>query len=500
MKASVAMTKNAQHLILEIMPALQGMFHLGFIPDADDFVELTDEEYKDMVRELGDYERPVYAITSNNPAYDGKQILPHDAVEKMKRGADFLAKYAQDQNLNFQNQQALLEHAAKHFPTELSKGTPFEQPELKVVDRHEPTKTKRETWMDFLDRYLTEDDYLSLQKKDENGVTHEEIIAPGVEKNFKGEKLNYEAFKQEAMAHIRALYPEERYEVVTGISKSTDEVAHEVIQVKESAGDLETHSGIRVAQFYKDYSLGKPLEEVLDEMTRTLTEHEDLLQDFDPYDLMDFEKVKNRLIVRPLNFKSNQELLKDFVYRRYNDIALVIYAVIKHEGGDLMSSKVAKEVIETWNLSENELFDWAIANAASLYKPCVIPMDAFMRGETPESYAPQHKFFMEPGFVLEKDRMNTYNLFLDGNINAATAVFYKGALKQLAAALGDDLYLVIASMSFVVVHPKRSIPLNQVKRFAKEEKRNPYANPAEFLSDGVYFYNRREDSLRIMHQ
>ena len=150
-------------------------------------------------------------------------------------------------------------------------------------------------------------------------------------------------------------------------------------------------------------------------------------------------------------------------------------------------------------MTEKEVFDWAIKNTQNLFTPYVVPMDVIQTGISPYDYPDEHKYFMRPDFILEKSCTGSYHFFLEGNINAATAVFYQGVLKKFSEIVNDDLYIVIASMSFVVIHERKSISLGDLKKRALREKTNPYANPAEFLSDGVYHYSRRDDRLALMY-
>lgn len=504
MKTTIAMTEKTQELILEILPAVQVIFYLGFIPEPDEIVELSPLEYRELAGQI-EAERPLFTVVPKNPKYhvNGIHALNRDEVRKMKLGIEFLAKYAHDRKLPFQDSDKVLQAAAREFPNELSQGTKFEQAELKLVQRQEATQTKRESWMDFLNSYLDEGDYLNVKVKDENGVERDEYVAPSVEKTD-GPKMSYKEFKAHALDYIASQFSSEEYEVTEGITRTTDENAYEVIRVRSKSENIEVHRGIRVSAYFRDYALGKTLDEVLANMEKAAHESgetaKEINSDINVGQLHLFEEVKDKLMVRPLNYKKNQELLKNYAYRRYNDIALVIYALMKNDSSGISTTKINKSIIDKWEISDDELFDLAIANTERLFKACIMPMSALMRGKTPDTYEPKHKYLMDSNFVLEKDAGGVYSLSLEGNVNAATAVFYKGTLKKLAKELKDDLYLVISSMSFVMAHAKRSIPLNQVRRMAQQEKNNPYANPDEFLSDGVYFYNRKEDSLRMMYQ
>jgi hypothetical protein len=89
-------------------------------------------------------------------------------------------------------------------------------------------------------------------------------------------------------------------------------------------------------------------------------------------------------------------------------------------------------------------------------------------------------------------------LFANNSVNNASIVFYNGVLQKLAEILNDDLYLVIASMSYAVLHTKKSISLERLRKMARNERNNPYADPDEFLSDGVYLYSATDGTLKMV--
>ena len=105
---------------------------------------------------------------------------------------------------------------------------------------------------------------------------------------------------------------------------------------------------------------------------------------------------------------------------------------------------------------------------------------------------------MKPSFKLGKSKIGVYNLFVQDSVNAAAAIFYKGAMKRLSEVLNDGFYLVVTSMSYVVIHEEKLFSLEEVKALAKKERNNPYAMEEEFLTDGVYYYSREEEALKWM--
>jgi hypothetical protein len=490
---SVTVSNELYKLISELGIAIQGIFELGFIPEEGDIVEFNEELYAKFRKQTNNRTRPMYTLATNNFEYlkTSKEMCVFDAkgVGYLKQGIAFFKKYAKENNLPEGDSDAILKFAAADFPWEMSKGTAYARPK---------EDTTKDQWMDFLAKTGGKDAVHSIKFTDDRGVLHTDVFSPGAELNFKGKKMDYDEFIKYAVEALSKIFVGERYRVVESVSQKTDEEAYDVIHVREKVNGVDMGRGFRVGPFYNDYSLGKPLGELVLEMVKSVEESEEWTKKIDLTKINEFETVRDVLIIRPLNYRRNQKMLKDFMFRRVGDIALVIYMLVSNENNMMATAKIARKSIESWNLPTDYIFDWGLENTARLFKPCILPAEAIIRGKLPKDYPAAKKYFMEPNFKLGKSLLGSYTLIVENSLNNATAVFYKGALKRLSELLNDDLYIVIASFDHAIVHKQSSISLDKIQYMAKKEKNNPYAKPEDFLSDNVYTYSRKDDTLTMV--
>ena len=503
MKTTVSMTPKLHQAMTQTVPALGDIFQLGKIPSKKDFVEMKEDMYRAYERQSGVSNRPLYIMKPRgfNSQSVSVKVLDQGMVENFMEAIKFLKRYAREHNLSPAADQVILAHAAKDFPRELSDGTPFEQPVLKVLHHPEKTLTSKESWMRFLEYVAGENETMFIKYQDSRGVEIEEALSPKGEKALGASKMSYDEFKDFTLKYLRETYDPAVYEFSEDISQKTDVIAHDFIKVIKNQEGRPLQSGFQFTPFYRSYTMGTPPEEVMKDIQGFIQEAEEYVSQLRPGSLTDFDEVKDSLIVRPLNYQNNRKQLEPYVFKRFGDIALVVYMLMINPDQQMYTAKVDQETAGKWDLSQEELFDWAIQNTEAKFKACLYPMDAVIEGISAEQYPAVNKYFNEPGFELEASKTGTYSLFLEGgNTHAATAVFYHNALKNLAEAMRDDLYVVIPSMTFVMVHEKSSVSLNRLRRYARDEKNNPHNDPAEFLSDGVYFYSRKEDSFRLIYQ
>lgn len=140
-----------------------------------------------------------------------------------------------------------------------------------------------------------------------------------------------------------------------------------------------------------------------------------------------YESVKNKLIIRPLNYTDNRYELRNAFYRRIGDIALVLYA-IGYNGTDMLSTlKVPKDFPEKWGTDADTAFDEALLNTFATRPPrlyftnqeCVDP--PYERGAFMALGADYH--------ISGSAVSPTLSTF--PNTNGAIALFYPGVQQKL---------------------------------------------------------------------
>lgn len=106
---------------------------LGFMPNDDDYLELTDEQYQKYYKEVGYTEEKVYAILPKNPQNHVPAelheivVCTESEIALMKQGWQIIESYCSSPELANATDQQKLAHAASKLPDVFSKGTPFEE-------------------------------------------------------------------------------------------------------------------------------------------------------------------------------------------------------------------------------------------------------------------------------------------------------------------------------------------------------------------------------------
>ncbi len=193
-------------------------------------------------------------------------------------------------------------------------------------------------------------------------------------------------------------------------------------------------------------------------------------------DIEDYESVRKNLGLCVLGIDNNKEYLKDILYEKFEDLALVPMIFTDDEYGQ-GHVKVRKDFLEMWNMTGEEVLREAKENS-----PHLLPLTFRQIGEGIENN--------EPGQGIE--------LFVVSNIyyaGGAAVVFYPRVLECIGMALGRDLFVLPSSVNEMIVVTDAGQDPEELLTIVREVNRTQLP-PGDVLTDAVYYYTRKNDRLR----
>ena len=313
-------------------------------------------------------------------------------------------------------------------------------------------------------------------------------------------RLDYDEFKEYCMKSVVKVLGESKYEAESRFIQQSDEVVIDSVQIKEKNTKTGHIPSFRVQPFYSDYCDGKTLGEVTLDIVKTIENFLDKPLDLpDPSIFSAFDNAKDNLIIRPISYKSNKKLLKDHIYNRFGDIAVVLYMLMQHSGKSMGTAKMPRTIVEEWRLSKDFLLRIALENTARFFPPFILPLELTFKGAETFSQTPiNHRFFMNPliPFSLIPSALNTYYVSIEKGINGAAAVFYPGVLEKLASLFDDDLYVSLPCIREALIHPVSKSDISALNHAASSMIVT--LDPLERLSPNIYRYSRSDKKLIML--
>ena len=211
--------------------------------------------------------------------------------------------------------------------------------------------------------------------------------------------------------------------------------------------------------------------------------------------LYNYEEVKDKLILRPLNYPDHAFELQNNVYRRLGDIALVLYGLISDNGDEGVTTfRIPRGIFERWGLDEDIVIDQALMMTA-LKAPARLfftPMEMLSAGTMTGA------FMTSAGQAGQIGKWDVPIVTTTRRINGAIAVFYPGVFERISQMYGKKNYFIVfTSIHEARLHCEDSVPPVYMADSLSEINRSFEAD--EILSREIFYYDMLEKRLRVFN-
>lgn len=229
---------------------------------------------------------------------------------------------------------------------------------------------------------------------------------------------------------------------------------------------------IYLEDYYRKYCAGENLEELAEHLINKVRcapaapkwEYEDIL---------DFNKIRNRIVYKLINAKRNERLLKEVPNLPMLDFAIVFYIMISNNQAENCSVLIRNEHMNGWRLPISLLYQCARENTPKLCPYVLFPMSDFL-----EAY-----------FGETIDRCPLLVLSNETGINGASALLYPHMPKIIFESIGKNYYLLPSSIHELLIVPEeKSLIAGNLKEMVQDVNASHVAKE-EYLSDSIYYFD-----------
>ena len=212
--------------------------------------------------------------------------------------------------------------------------------------------------------------------------------------------------------------------------------------------------------------------------------------------IYEYQKKPN-YIIRPLNFDANKEKLEkyDAVYMLREDIAFVLYEIVKEDDGMMATRIVSKSELNKlgfYEKAEHENFKSVISDAMqnTIQKYPAITVDNIHHCE---------KKIYDRTFEKEEvlGMLNEMILSTTVGNNGALALFYPLTGRFIADKIGD-FTAVCMNTTDVMIFPDEKCDKEMIDIALKNAKENPMYG--DFLSKYAWHYSTKTGHISVVKQ
>lgn len=248
---------------------------------------------------------------------------------------------------------------------------------------------------------------------------------------------------------------------------------------------------------YSRYLQGESADLMADEMIRCWRQYETEREAFDYRWFFQLENVYERIVMKVVNYEKNKAQLENCPHIRELDLALTFRVLMEKNADQIGTVLVNYDMMREWDTSEFDLFDLAVKNMQQFWHPTLEPigdvLKELLKGAGGEKDTESVCLLDYP----EQWKLSMYVLSNDLRLNGATVLFYTDCLRQFAARMQKDIYILPSSIHEVLLVPEISEMSAWDLRQIVEQVNHQIVSEEEILSNHVYRYLYKEDKLII---
>lgn len=206
----------------------------------------------------------------------------------------------------------------------------------------------------------------------------------------------------------------------------------------------------------------------------------------------DFNKVKDKIAFKLINFNDNKEILKKVPYIKFLDLAKVYYVNVELEDFGAGTVLVHNTHMIEWGVSVEELEKHAVENT-----PKLSPLQMIDLWDVAERLEEEISEELRDSVSEIRKENKSYIMTNQQKTFGATTMLYKDVIKNHAEKLQCDIYILPSSIHDLILIPADfDMNVEYMKYMVRDVNRTQVLRE-EVLSDSVYIYHRETDSISI---
>ena len=248
---------------------------------------------------------------------------------------------------------------------------------------------------------------------------------------------------------------------------------------------------IYLESFYEKYYWDEDMDFVVDSILDMYEKSKvDGYRDMSFY--TDFEKVKDKIAYKLINFNDNKKALRTVPYIKFLDLAKVYYVNVNVEGVGEGTILVQNRHMIEWGVSVEELEKHAVENT-----PKLSPLQMIDLRDVAERLEEEISEELRDSVPEVRKENKSYVMTNQQKIFGAATMLYKDVIKNHAEKLQCDIYILPSSIHELILIPADFDMDVECMRSTVHDVNRTQVLREEVLSDSVYIYRRETDSISI---
>ena len=303
--------------------------------------------------------------------------------------------------------------------------------------------------------------------------------------------MTKEMFTEMVIQQIKKYLPDEwkDAEIQRHEKQKVNHVQNSLVFIKNPEQKGGMSPDVSMDYWYEKYFDGDTLDEILEELSEFVLYADELGKPI--YPEIDYTKIKEQVVIQLINTMENEEYLKTLPHREIHDLSIVyLWVVDEDPDRGIYSARISNHLAQREGLSEEELYQAAMANTERMLPTIIKPMDEVInelmgkeQPEITEDIIPVE----EPMMYVATNRLRSYG---------ANAMLFPDKLQELAEQLGRNFYLLPSSIHELIAIPEDVAELSHLEEMVYEIN-TTMLDVSERLSNEVYYYDSQTREVTL---
>ena len=254
---------------------------------------------------------------------------------------------------------------------------------------------------------------------------------------------------------------------------------------------------INLTQLYEDYKLSEDIELVTKNAADIVLMAYDEAPENEYQDVLD-EGFRHNIIYEISNTKANAQRLAGCPTRQLNDLTVSYNICLSDHDGLSKTIMVNNEIAAALGMSETELFDTAEKNMSRLFEVNVTNLFDYVHGQLKARGMSDEQISDLLGGDASRLSDGYPWIVQNTSNNGATVLLNTEVFKELSDQVEGNLIIIPSSTHEVLAMDARMVPdCDDLSAFIQQTNMD-VVSPSERLSNQVYMYDRKENSIEMV--
>ena len=251
---------------------------------------------------------------------------------------------------------------------------------------------------------------------------------------------------------------------------------------------------VHMENYYDAYTDGRmTMKMIVKSIVKLISEKcdvEDIVEKMQQYNLIQYE-----LVFSLINYELNREILMERPHKRFLDLAAVAMIRVETSNGIDGVVYVTNNMLKSWNIDEDTLFEQCMSNTLHREKHEVCSMRDII--------ANMYKGIIDEEFLqmlLENILEDMYVFTNETRNMGANILLNHTLLHEFAMQNESNLIIYPSSLHEVIIVFEKNFSAGRLDSDMVKQINENKVNREEWLSNSVYMYDREQEKLVIYQQ